>query len=266
MADWTKITSRGSVSDRRGMGGIIGGGGIAGVLLLMGITYLMGSNPLDVLLQTDPSTYTASVGDTTQYDGQDNYEVFVSTVLGSTNDFWKTQFEAQGKTYTDPQLVLFRGQTNSACGGAISLVGPHYCPEDSTIYLDETFFGELTKRLGAQGGDVAEAYVISHEVGHHAQNQLDLLAAGESNQASVQTELQADCFAGLWAGSLKDDGIFAEGEITEAVDAAEAVGDDSIQKKTQGEVQPETWTHGSSAQRVSAFNTGFSGNYANCTQ
>lgn len=267
MADWGKILSRGNVTDRRGIGGLAGGG-IVTVILLMGATYLMGGNPLNVLLQTDPAVFESVLNpeDKTQYEGKDEYEVFVSTVLGSNNDYWRAQFEKQGNTYSEPQLVLFRGQTTSACGGAAGVVGPHYCSEDNTIYLDETFFEELTGRLGAEGGDVAEAYVISHEVGHHVQNLLGSLNGSESNAASIATELQADCFAGLWANSLRNTSVFEAGEINEAIDAAAAVGDDSIQKKTQGDVQPETWTHGSSADRVSAFNTGYeSGTLARCT-
>lgn len=259
MADWTKIKSRGTVSDRRGVGGLIGGGGIVTVLLLMGVTYFMGGNPLDVLLQTDPAVLTSALNpeDPAQYEGEDSYEQFVGAVLGSANDYWTAEFLQQGKVYSEPSLILFRGRTSSECGGASSVVGPHYCPLDNSIYLDETFFGELTTRLGATGGDVAEAYVIAHEVGHHVQNQLGLLSDRQTNEASINTELQADCFAGLWAASLKDMGIFETNEIQEALNAASSVGDDSIQKRTQGEIQPESWTHGSSEDRVSAFTKGY---------
>ena len=140
----------------------------------------------------------------------------------------------------------------------MSQVGPHYCSLDETIYLDETFFDELTEILGAQGGDVAEAYVIAHEVAHHAQNELGIFQrAGDSQEAAINLELQADCFAGLWAYSIKDLGVFEQGEINEAIDAARSVGDDRIQQETTGRVNPEKWTHGSSAQRVQAFNTGY---------
>jgi predicted metalloprotease len=163
-------------------------------------------------------------------------------------------------------LVLFRTATNSACGTATSQIGPHYCPLDSTIYLDETFFDELTNRLGATGGDVAEAYVIAHEVGHHVQNELGIMnrvqtqqqaLPSQANELSVQLELQADCFAGLWAHSIRDIGVFETNEIREAMDAAAAVGDDRIQERTQGYVNPENWTHGSSDQRVEWFNKGY---------
>lgn len=260
MADWTKITSRGQVEDRRSMRpAAIGGIGLTGVLLLLGINFLLGGNPIDMLnqLQTLP-TDQVQTQDNQQYAGNDSYEQFVSTVLGSNNDIWRSNFQKLGKQYTEPKLVLFRSATESACGYTSSQVGPHYCPLDETIYLDETFFQELTNRFGAKGGDVAQAYVIAHEVGHHVQNQLGLLADSQnSNQQSIRTELQADCFAGIWANSLKDKNILQPGEIQEAMDAAAAVGDDRIQKIETGQVNPETWTHGSSEQRLSSFDTGY---------
>ena len=191
------------------------------------------------------------------FEGADQYEVFVSTVLGSVNSMWEEAFAKNNSEYVAPKLVLFRGGTQSACGGAFSEVGPHYCPLDETIYLDETFFEELQDRFGAKGGDVAQAYVIAHEVGHHVQQSLGVLETSDSNRASVKTELQADCFAGLWAYSVKDRGVFEVGEIAEALDAAAAVGDDRIQKSTTGRINPETWTHGSSADRMNAFKAGY---------
>jgi predicted metalloprotease len=151
---------------------------------------------------------------------------------------------------------------------ASSQVGPHYCPYDKKIYLDETFFDALVTELGASGGDVAEAYVIAHEVGHHVQNELGTLEAvnqSQDSEASINIELQADCFAGLWANSIKSAGVFDAGEIKEAMDAAAAVGDDHIQETVRGRVNPETWTHGSSEQRVKAFNTGYeTGDLTSC--
>jgi hypothetical protein len=162
---------------------------------------------------------------------------------------------------------LFRNQEASGCGGATSQIGPHYCPLDQTIYLDETFFDELQSRFGAEGGDVAEAYVIAHEVGHHVQNELNIMdevqqrqqaAEGtDANALSVQLELQADCFAGVWAYDVAHLDVFLPGEIQEAIDAAAAVGDDHIQETMQGRVTPESWTHGSSAQRVEWFTVGY---------
>lgn len=257
MAQWNKIKRRGRVDDRRSLGKTSTGIGITTVIVLMGVTYFMGGNPLEILQQVDPAELlqqqSISNEDLSVYEGEDDYEIFVATVLGSNNFFWENQFRNLNKKYSDPEVVLFRGGTQSACGGANSLSGPHYCPADNTIYLDETFFQELQSKFGAQGGDVAEAYVLGHEVGHHVQNELGLL----SQNTPIETELMADCFSGMWAGSLKDDGIFSEGEINEALDAAAAVGDDQIQQKTTGRVNPESWTHGSSQQRVNAFTIGF---------
>ncbi len=267
MANWNNLGSRGNVEDRRGMSPVaLGGGGIGigGIVLYLLFTYLTGGNPADVINILGSSQVQEQTIDTTKFDGQDTYEVFTSTVLGSTNDMWKGVFERNNLTYVPPKLVLFRTSTNSACGGAVSEIGPHYCPLDKTIYLDETFFDELRTRFGADSGDVAQAYVIAHEVGHHAQNLLgimdeasNLTTGANENEISVRVELEADCFAGLWAYSIKDRGVFEPGEIKEALDAAAAVGDDRIQKTQTGRVNPETWTHGSSAERVAWFNRGF---------
>jgi len=256
MALWDKISNRGRVDDRRGTtGGGVAGLGLTGILLLMGVSYLLGGNPLDVLTQIDPASLEQSVSpeEAAQFAGADPYEVFASTVLGSLNDYWTTALANTATPYTEPTLVLFRGYTTSACSGANSAFGPHYCPLDATIYLDETFFAELETNLGAQGGDVAEAYVIAHEVGHHVQNITGKLDSSDS----INIELMADCYAGAWAGSLKDRGIFELGEITEAMNAASAVGDDNIQKRTNGQIQPESWTHGSSEARVAALTKGY---------
>lgn len=268
MADWDNLSSKGKVDDRRGKRMTVSGSAVTGILLVMGVTYLMGGNPLDVLQQVDVAelqTQSSSEVDSSEFAGEDEYEQFASVVLGSNNDLWEQEFRALGKTYTPPPLVLFRGRTTSACGGAYSAIGPHYCPLDSTIYLDETFFEQLEQKFGARGGDVAEAYVIAHEVGHHVQNQLGELSNRNSNAAQVAIELRADCYAGMWAHSLRNADVFEPGEIIEAIDAAAAVGDDNIQKRTEGTIQPESWTHGSSEQRVSAFNTGFeAGSIAAC--
>lgn len=279
MADWSKLGSRGNVEDRRGFGPIAGGGlGIGGIALLLLFNYLSGGSVGDVLPQVINNLQTTQVAeqniDTTQFEGADTYEVFTSTVLGSVNDMWKNFFVQNNLTYREPKLVLFRGATNSACGGANTQVGPHYCPLDETIYLDETFFDELQQRFGGSAGDVAQAYVIGHEVGHHAQNLLGIMdqvneAAQNdqdiANELSVKQELQADCYAGLWAYSIKDKGVFEPGEIQEALDAASAVGDDHIQETINGHINPENWTHGSSMQRVNWFNQGFNtGSFTSC--
>ncbi|MDH4116212.1 MAG: neutral zinc metallopeptidase [Acidimicrobiia bacterium] len=272
MARWERIRSRGNVEDRRGMSGGrvaggIGGLGIIGILLALLLGG--GGGGLDQILgQLQAQAPQQQSVQAEEFEGEDDYEVFASTVLGSNNDTWEAVFRQNNLEYGDPRLVLFRGQTDSACGGANSAVGPHYCPLDETIYLDETFFDELQRRFGAEGGDVAEAYVIAHEVAHHVQNELNIMdevqnrqrsasSQQEANQWSVGLELQADCFAGVWANSISDAGVFGPGEINEAIDAAEAVGDDRIQESIQGRVSPESWTHGSSAQRVEWFNRGF---------
>ncbi len=259
MAFWDRISSRGNVEDRRSLG-TVGAVSLTGVLLIMGLNLLMGGSLEDSLNQVlNVLPQNGDVQDSNQFEGQDKYEVFVSQVLGSGDDTWRAIFADQNMEYVPPKLVLFRDLTQSACGYASSQVGPHYCQLDQTIYLDETFFDELTNRLGAQGGDVAQAYVIAHELGHHVQKQLGVFERVDvaDNEVSIQTELQADCFAGIWAYSLKDENIFEPGEIAEAMDAASAVGDDRIQEKVQGYSNPETWTHGSSKQRVAWFERGY---------
>ncbi len=269
MADWSKLGSRGNIEDRRALGPTaIGGGlGVTGLLIWLALNLLSGGSAGDVLSQLqNTQVQPAQVYNAQEFEGEDSYEVFASTVLGSTNDMWFGIFASNNRTYVPPKLVLFRGSTQSGCGGATSDAGPHYCSLDQTIYLDETFFDELTSRFHAQGGDVAQAYVIAHEVGHHAQNLLGLIHSDESNAASITTELQADCFAGMWAYSIRDLGVFESGEIREALDAAAAVGDDRIQKAVTGRINPETWTHGSSDERVASFTRGYeSGSMATCS-
>lgn len=270
MARWQKLGTRGNVTDRRGLGGpgiAIGGLGGVGLIIFLVISLLGGGSGLeDVLGQL--ATPAQPVEQSADFEGLDDYELFTSTVLGSTDETWSTIFEGSGLTYQLPELILFRGSTDSACGVASSAVGPHYCPLNETIYLDETFFDELTTRFGAEGGDVAEAYVIAHEVGHHVQKRLGVMdqvqalqqqasSQAEVNELSVLLELQADCFAGIWANSIRSEGVFLPGEINEALDAAAAVGDDRIQQAVTGQVSPESWTHGSSEQRVEWFTVGF---------
>lgn len=276
MADWEKILSRGDVRDRRSFAPMMAGGlGLTGVVLFLLVTVLTDGQvqiPLEMLAGTP--TQSEQTAEPDEFAGADTYEVFVSTVLGSTNDLWTEIFAENGKTYVPPTLVLFRTATPSACGGASSQVGPHYCPADKTIYLDETFFDELKNRFGAKGGDVAEAYIIAHEAGHHAQKLLGIMDmvtdkqqknSASANELSVKMELQADCFAGLWANSIRDMGVLSPGEITEAMDAAAVVGDDRIQESTSGRINPENWTHGSSEARVGWFTKGYeTGSLAAC--
>jgi predicted metalloprotease len=281
MAYWDKISSRGNVEDRRSMTplaiGGFGGLGIIGTLVVLAFNLLSGSgissgslnNILNQLQQTQSVQQTTQAG---AFDNAADFEPFAATVLGSANDTWSAIFSQTGKTYTPPRLVLFRSATQSGCGIATSDVGPHYCPADQTVYLDETFFTELQQRFHAKGGDVAEAYVIAHEVGHHVQNQLGIMdkvdsqsRGSDANALSIKLELQADCFAGIWANSVQKEGVFEPGEVNEALDAAAAVGDDRIQQDTGGRINPETWTHGSAAQRTEWFNKGYtSGKPSDC--
>jgi hypothetical protein len=246
-----------------------GGAGLLGVGIYIVIQLLSGGNidPGVIIGQLQPSTTTQQGLTSQDFAGADQYETFASTVLGSTNDTWTNIFKKDGKTYQPPHLVLFRQATQSGCGVASSDVGPFYCPPDSTIYLDETFFDVLQKQYKAKGGDVAQAYVIAHEAGHNVQEQLGIMDQIDrtSNAASVKVELQADCFAGVWAHDANAEGVFQPGEVNEALDAAAAVGDDRIQKAAGQQVNPETWTHGSAAERQDWFNRGYkTGNPADC--
>ncbi len=278
MADWSKILSRGNVEDRRGMAPVaVGGISLTSLALLLFFNVLAGGSTEDFINVLENIPVEQQIGgniDNNQFEGEDSYEVFSSTVLGSNNDMWKNLFNKTDKTYTEPRLVLFRTATNSSCGTATSAVGPHYCPLDNTIYLDETFFDELTARFGARGGDVAQAYVIAHEVAHHAQNELGIMSEharlsdsnpDDRNSLSIKLELQADCFAGLWLNSIKDLGVLERGEVIEAMDAAASVGDDRIQESITGRINPENWTHGSSDDRQFWFDKGFTtGNLSSC--
>lgn len=266
MARWDSITNRGNVEDRRGLGGpAFAGGGIVTLLITLALGYFgfsVSPSTVDQVIGQIQGLQSNQVDESQQpveFRGDDDYEVFASKVLGSSNELWTGVFESNQGVYDAPRLVLFRGSTRSACGIATSQVGPHYCPADETIYLDETFFDELKRRFGGSSGEVAQAYVIAHEVGHHVQNQLGALTGGgqKSREDSIALELQADCYAGVWAYSQAKNNVFENGEIKQAMDAAAAVGDDNIQKTVEGRVTPENWTHGSSEQRVAAFTAGY---------
>lgn len=281
MAVWDNLGTSGDVEDRRGLGGAaLGGGSLVGIVLFLALSF-MGVQVDPALIDQmsgaiQQSSFSESQGQQpAEFQGEDSYERFVSTVLGSTNNYWNGAFQENGKAYNEPKLVLFRDATRSGCGIAASQVGPHYCPADSTIYVDETFF-DVLKELGGSNGEVAQAYVIAHEAGHHVQKELGIMQAVQTNpeyrqsgenSLSVKLELQADCFAGLWANSIKDQNVFEPGDVEQAINAAEAVGDDRIQQQTQGSINPETWTHGSSKDRVEAFNKGFEqGNLSVCRE
>jgi len=251
-----------NVEDRRGMSPMMRGGGLGcgGLIIVLILSYLTGIDPRQ-LLQTanqvvpQQSAPQGQVGAPT-----DSLGHFASSVLGSTEDVWGEVFSASGKTYTPPTMVLFSGGVQSACGMTSSASGPFYCPLDRKLYLDTSFFDEMSQRFGAPG-DFAQAYVIAHEVGHHVQNLLGIAdqvqdaqqRAGsqeEANQYSVQMELQADCLAGVWGAHAQKAGIIETGDFEEGLSAATAIGDDRLQKMTRGYVAPESFTHGSSAQRV----------------
>lgn len=205
---------------------------------------------------------------------QDEMTQFVRTVLAETEDVWNGIMKAEGIRYPEPTLISFRGRVSSACGTASSATGPFYCPGDSQVYIDLTFYDELAKKFGA-AGDFAQAYVLAHEVGHHVQNVIGVLpkfnqmrrsmSKVEENKMSVRVELQADCFAGIWAHFTAQKGLLERGDLEEALNAANQIGDDTLQKRSQGFVVPESFNHGTSEQRKNWFTRGFeSGKLASC--
>jgi len=260
-----------NVEDRRGMGRIGGTGlGIAGLVLVLGISYFTGTNPLIILnMINDIQSMSPAPGDTqTVSTGSPNDRLgkFASVVLADTEETWRRLLPTIGRSYEDPRLVLFTGAVHSACGTTSSAVGPFYCPGDRKVYLDLSFFDELSHRLGAPG-EFAQAYVIAHEVGHHVQNLLGIAekvtrlqhqtSNREANALSVRLELQADCFAGVWGNHAKQDrDLIESGDFEAGLHAASAIGDDRLQRISQGYVQPESWTHGSSEQRTAWLRRG----------
>jgi hypothetical protein len=258
-----------NIEDRRssGISGKAAGGiGGLGILLLLLISMFLGVDPGQIIQGID-STGASSQGSQMSTEEQNESAEFVSLVLGDTEATWSDIFaEDLGRTYIEPKLVLFSGGVQSACGQASSQVGPFYCPSDQKVYLDLEFLKELQDRLGATG-DFAQAYVISHEVGHHVQTLTGTLqyvdtmnkrvSQKEANELSVALELQADCYAGVWANrASQQDLILEPGDIEEGLNAASAVGDDRLQKQSQGYVVPDSFTHGTSAQRVASFRKG----------
>jgi predicted metalloprotease len=258
------------------MSGPVIGGGI-GAIILSVIVALLGGDPSVIWdQQPAPSDRTRTEAPQTQRPpANDRMADFVSVVLADTEDTWKTIFRQQGATYVEPKLVLFDGAVNSACGYARAAVGPFYCPANQKLYIDLSFYEDLKNRHNAPG-DFAQAYVIAHEVGHHVQNLMgvsDKVQAlqrrsdrVQANQLSVRLELQADCFAGIWANNAnRSRQIIEEGDIEEALNAASSIGDDRLQRQAKGYVVPEAFTHGSSAQRVQWFKRGIqSGDPAQC--
>jgi hypothetical protein len=244
---------------------------VSGIVVIVG-GQLLGIDMLSLLAGggTPASQTSAPLSEADQQSAD-----FVSVVLADTEDTWRAQFAKLGKQYRDPTLVLFTGRVNSACGSASAAVGPFYCPGDQKLYIDLSFFHDLKVRHGAPG-DFAQAYVIAHEVGHHVQTLLGIseqvraagkgASAAQLNALSVQQELQADCFAGLWGHAAnKERQLLDPGDLEEALQAATAIGDDRLQREAGRDVVPDSFTHGTSAQRVKWFRTGFdSGNLADC--
>jgi predicted metalloprotease len=248
----------------RGAGG---GMGIGGIIILLIVGWLFGINPLELLSGGGGMGGAGGQQQSRTVDTSNSDEMtqFVSTVLAETEDTWKGIFQAEGESYQEPRMVLFSRQVQSACGSASSASGPFYCPGDQRVYLDTTFFQQLDQQFGASG-DFAQAYVIAHEVGHHVQNLTGILprfnqmrqtmSQEEANRMSVRVELQADCFAGIWAHYTDQKGLLEAGDLEEALNAATQIGDDTLQKRTQGYVVPDSFNHGTSAQRRTWFQRG----------
>ena len=264
--------SSSNVEDRRGIG--VGGSVGIGTIVVALIAMFLGVDPstvIDIAQQAQPPQQQAPRDPNAP---KDEGQVFVEKVLGSTEDVWGQLMRSQGQAYKDPGLVLFSGAVRSACGMGQSAMGPFYCPPDQKVYIDLAFYRDLKERFRAPG-DFAQAYVIAHEVGHHVQNQLGIMSKlqamqgrvskQEFNQASVRIELQADCLAGVWAHHAGNARLLDPGDLEEGLNAAAAIGDDRLQKQTQGTVVPESFTHGSSAQRVRWFKRGMdTGRMADC--
>jgi uncharacterized protein len=273
-----------NVEDRRGSGGGMGGGGgiggrhvgIGGIVIALVASYFLGINPMTVLGILGGggggSTQQVSQGPAQRPPKDDVMASFVSKVLADTEDVWGAVFQQGNAKYPAPKLVLFRGATPTACGTGQSAMGPFYCPGDQKVYIDLAFYETMKNKLGAPG-DFAQAYVIAHEVGHHVQHVMGIsgkvdamrgrISEKEQNALSVRLELQADCFAGVWSRGSKLN--LDKGDIEEALNAASQIGDDTLQKKSQGYAQPDTFTHGSSKQRMAWFSNGLqSGNLKSC--
>lgn len=279
---------RGGGGDSGGQGGgfggggpgfrVVRGGGISGILILIVMFFVLrafGIDPIPILFgdsgmgssvqtqQQQSSGRTVAEGGTV---ANDEMTQFARTVLAETEDVWSGIFQSRGQTYTKPTMVLFTGQVRSACGFASAASGPFYCPGDRKLYIDLSFYDELANRFGASG-NFAQAYVLAHEVGHHVQNLLGILPKfnqmrqqmneAQANQMSVRVELQADCFAGIWGYYTQQKGILEAGDLEDALNAAHQIGDDTLQRRSQGYVVPESFSHGTSAQRAKWFKRGF---------
>ena len=272
---WRGNRESDNIEDRRAEGGSSGRGGLGGqgigigsIAIALVVSYFLGVSPLtvlNVLSGGGPAPQTESVP-AGKPPANDPMAQFVATVLADTEDVWKEVFTQGGATYQEPRLVLFRGSTPTACGQGQSAMGPFYCPSDQKVYIDLDFYETLKNQLGAPG-DFAQAYVIAHEVGHHVQNLMGITAQmderrgrvsqSDYNALSVRLELQADCFAGVWANHAQNARqILENGDVEEAMNAAAKIGDDALQRAGGGAVVPDSFTHGTSAQRQRWFNTG----------
>jgi uncharacterized protein len=264
---WRGERQSSNIEDRRGLsGGKIAVGGGLGTVLILIIALIFGADPRQLLeqLPAEPSSEVQSSRPLNPE--EEELKQFVGVVLAKSEDVWNNLFQQNGRQYREPTLVLFTDQVQSACGRAGASVGPFYCPGDEKVYIDLSFYEELKRRFQAPG-DFAQAYVIAHEVGHHVQHLLGIsdrvdamrgrVSQAEANQLSVRLELQADFFAGVFARYVKDQGILEPGDIEEALTAASAIGDDKIQRQTTGYVVPDSFTHGSSEQRLRWFKRGY---------
>ena len=273
---WKGRRQSANVEDRRGAGpGTKLAGGGLGLLLLVGVGLFLGVDP-STLIQVVQIQQESGAGPVTDAAPvEDEQARFVSVVLADTEDTWEALFRTAGRNYQNPTLVLFSGAVRSACGFAQAAMGPFYCPADQKVYIDLSFYSDLQDRFHAPG-DFAQAYVIAHEVGHHVQTLLGIseevqrkragLGEVESNRLSVRQELQADCLAGIWAHHAdRTRGLLEDGDIEEGLNAASAIGDDRLQKQSQGYITPESFTHGSSAERVHWFKRGYAtGDVGDC--
>ncbi len=258
---------RGGKGIKIGRRGAKGGGiGIGGLVVVLIVSYVLGVNPLELLSGGGSLTQETSRTPAKQSAKQNELARFVGVVLADTEDVWHAVFQRMGQRYQEPKLVLFSGAVRSACGQASSAMGPFYCPGDRKVYIDLDFYREMRQKFKAPG-DFAQAYVVAHEVGHHVQTLLGISSQvqeakrrsskTQANALQVRMELQADCFAGLWANHAdKTKQIIERGDVEEALGAARAIGDDTLQKRSRGYVVPDSFTHGSSAQRIRWFRTG----------
>ena len=248
------------------------GGGISSIIIMVVLFFVLkscGIDPMQILAGGDPGAIVGGQSSSERQIAparQDEMTQFVATVLAETEDVWNGIMKSQGLDYPEPKLVLFSGSVSSACGNASAASGPFYCPGDQKLYIDLSFFDELAQRFEASG-DFAQAYVLAHEVGHHIQNLIGVLpefnrmrqsmSKSEQNRMSIRVELQADCFAGIWGHYTAQKGLLERGDLEEALNAAQQIGDDTLQRRTQGYVVPESFNHGTSAQRKEWFARGF---------